>query len=66
MKYAVIQEKVSDNFKMLVPITVLFDGDRYIHLKIWVEGPETVVDLPLLPLEPKDIVFNTYDAVLCR
>ncbi|MCP4583914.1 MAG: M1 family metallopeptidase [candidate division Zixibacteria bacterium] len=60
------QKDVPGDFKMLVPIAVLFDEDRYIHLKIWVDKPETVIDLPLLPYEPKDVVFNTYDAVLCR
>jgi len=39
---------------------------RYIHMKIWVDKPETVAELPLLPYKPKKIIFNTYDAVLAR
>ncbi|MEE9553956.1 MAG: M1 family aminopeptidase [candidate division Zixibacteria bacterium] len=69
-KYAVVcgvkQEKVPDNFKMLVPITVIFDDDRYIHLKIWVDKPEADIELPNLPFKPKKIIFNTFDAVLCK
>ena len=49
-----------------VPITVLFEDDRYIHLKIWVEKPEADIELPILPFEPKKIIFNTFDAVLCK
>jgi len=58
------QKNVSADFKMLVPITVLFEGDRFIHFKVWVDQPVTTIDLPLLPYEPKKIIFNTYDAVL--
>jgi len=60
------QENVPDNFEMIVPITILFDDDKYIHFKIRVDRPETDIDLPFLPYEPKKIIFNTYDAVLCE
>jgi len=60
------QKNVPDDFKMIVPLTVLFDGDRYIHLRIWVDRPENIVDLPLLPYKPEKIIFNTYSAVLCK
>jgi hypothetical protein len=62
----VAQQDVPADFKMLVPLTVLFDKDRYIHLKIWVDQPLLTIDLPLLPYKPKKIIFNTYDAVLCQ
>jgi len=69
-KYAVTcnvkQEKVPDDFKMQVPITVLFEDDMYIHLKLWIDQPEMTIDLPKLPYKPKKIIFNTYDAVLCK
>jgi hypothetical protein len=69
-KYSVVchvkQEKVPVGFAMLVPITVLFEDDRYIHLKLWIDQPEADIDLPNLPFEPKKIVFNTFDAVLCK
>jgi hypothetical protein len=69
-KYAVTcnvkQEKVPDDFQMQVPITVLFADDMYIHLKLWIDQPEMTIDLPKLPYKPEKIVFNTYDAVLCK
>jgi hypothetical protein len=59
------QEGVPDNFAMMVPLTVTFEDERYIHLRILVDQPEADIDLPTLPLKPKKIVFNTYGAVLC-
>lgn len=66
VEYTVKQSEVPVDFKMIVPITILFDEGRYIHMKIWVDKPETVAELPLLPYKPKKIIFNTYDAVLAR
>ncbi len=60
------QEKVSPDFKMLVPLTVLFADDKYVHIPVLIDGPEKDINLPLLPYKPKKIVFNTYDAVLCK
>jgi hypothetical protein len=60
------QEKVPESFQMMVPLTILFKDDKYLHLKIWVDQPEMDVDLPLLPYKPEKIIFNTYDAVLCK
>lgn len=69
-KYQVVchveQDKVPEDFQMMVPITVLFGDDGYIHLKLWIDQPEMDIDLPLLPFEPKKIIFNTHDAVLCK
>ena len=60
------QSGVPDNFQMVVPLTVFFSDDKYIHFTVLVDQPEIDVDLPLLPYEPKEIRFNTYDAVLCK
>ena len=60
------QENVPATFKMMVPITLLFGDDQYAHLKIWVDKPENEIKLPPLPIKPKSIDFNTYDAVLCK
>lgn len=60
------QKDVSDGFRMIVPLTVLFDNDRYIHLRVWVDKPENIIDLPMLPYKPEKIIFNTYSAVLCK
>ncbi|MCP4583913.1 MAG: hypothetical protein GY839_20060 [candidate division Zixibacteria bacterium] len=69
-KYKVIckvgQEKVPGDFKMLVPVTVIFEGGRFIHFKVWVNKPTDDIELPPLPYKPKEVIFNTYDAVLCK
>jgi len=64
VKCQVEQKDVPPDFKMLVPITVLFESDRFIHFKAWVDQPQTTIDLPLLPYKPTNVIFNTYDAVL--
>jgi hypothetical protein len=58
------QERVPDGFKMIVPVTVLFKDDRYIHFRVWVTKPSETIDLPLMPYKPEKVIFNTYDAVL--
>jgi len=60
------QEDVPDDFKMVVPMTVVFEGDQFTHLKYWIDQPQMDIQLPPLPMKPKKIDFNTYDAVLCK
>jgi hypothetical protein len=60
------QEKVPADFQMVVPLTVIFDDDKYVNLKVLVDQPEMDIDLPLLPFKPKKIIFNSYDAVLAK
>ena len=62
----IVQEKVPDDFQMMVPLTILFKDDKFVHLKVWVDQPEMDVDLPLLPLKPEKVIFNSYDAVLAK
>jgi len=64
VKCHVVQKDVPPDFKMIVPITVLFDDDKYIHFKSWVDKPEMEIILPLMPYKPRKVIFNTYDAVL--
>ena len=60
------QEDVPEDFKMAVPMTVVFEGDQFAHMKYLINQPQMDIQLPLLPMKPKKIDFNTYDAVLCR
>jgi len=62
----IIQENVSDDFKMYVPINIKFSGDRFARLRIEVKGKESIVKLPLLPEEPEEIIFNDLTSVLCE
>ena len=60
------QEKVPDTFQMIVPIYLDFGVAGHSQVNIMVTGPETVTELPLLPMEPEDIVFNPFESVLAE
>jgi len=60
------QLNVPDDFMMIVPLTAVFDNNRYVHLKVLVDKPDNIIELPLLPHKPEKIIFNTYDAVLAK
>lgn len=58
------QSGVPDDFRAIVPVTVGFGAEGAATMKVLIEGPETVVELPLLPREPVEIVFNDFMSVL--
>jgi hypothetical protein len=60
------QENVPEDFEMFVPIQIDFGGNRYARLRVFVKGPHSEFDLPPLPSEPKAIVFNDLESVLCE
>lgn len=60
------QEDVPDDFQMVVPVTVDFGLEGAATVKLLVAGPETVAELPLLPREPDDVIFNDFESVLAR
>jgi hypothetical protein len=62
----IIQENVTDNFKMYVPIKINLSNDRFARMRIEVKGKETIVKLPPLPEEPEEIIFNDLNSVLCE
>lgn len=62
----IIQENVSDDFKMYVPIRINLSNDRFARMRIEVKGKETTVKLPPLPEEPEEIIFNDLNSVLCE
>jgi aminopeptidase N len=60
------QEQVPDNFKMYVPVLIKLDGDRFARVRVSIEGKQSVFNLPLLPEEPEEIIFNDLNGVLCE
>ena len=60
------QENVSEGFKMLIPVVMNFDKDKYAIVKVMIDKPYTEVKLPKAPVEPKEIVFNPFYSVLCE
>ena len=60
------QENVSDGFKMVVPVVMNFGGDKYAIVKVLIDKPYTELKLPKVSIEPKGIVFNPFNSVLCE
>ncbi|MDO9067349.1 MAG: M1 family aminopeptidase [Deltaproteobacteria bacterium] len=60
------QEGVSPDFMMYVPLLVDFGENRQARLRVLIKGPLTELELPLMPLPPKNIELNPYQSVLCQ
>ena len=60
------QENVPEDFRMIVPILLDFGDEGYATVRVNVTGPLTEAELPLLPREPDEIVFNPNEAVLAE
>jgi hypothetical protein len=62
----VVQKNVDENFKMYVPLKIILDDDRIARVRVEVTGKEKIFQLPLLPEEPDEIIFNDLESVLCE
>ena len=62
----IIQNNVSENFKMHIPIKIVLSGDKFARLRIEVTGKESTINLPGLPEKPEEIIFNDLNSVLCE
>ena len=60
------QENVADDFQMVVPLYVDFGDKKFVRLRVFVKGPVSEFDLPVLPLKPEKIIFNDLESVLCE
>ena len=69
-KYKVIcqvkQENVPEGFKMYVPIRINFSNNRKVRLRVMIDKEFSQFNLPLLPIEPEEIIFNDLNSVLCN
>ena len=63
LRGTVRQEDVPPGFRMPVPIRLTFADRDPILRRIWVDGPEVTVAIPL-PAEPEDVEFNWHHGVL--
>lgn len=61
----IVQRNTDSAFQMPMIVKADFGDGRFARMRITVRGPVTVVDLPPMPLPPKDIVFNDLESVLC-
>jgi hypothetical protein len=66
VKLRVRQEGVPDSFQMFVPVTLDLGKDRKARVRVKVKGPVSEIDLPLMPAEPKKVIFNDLEGVLAE
>ncbi len=66
VRLKVRQEGVPPDFRMFVPVTVDLGKDRKARVRVKVAGPESEIELPLMPSEPKKVVFNDLEGVLAE
>ncbi|UCH65484.1 MAG: hypothetical protein JSW63_12910 [Ignavibacterium sp.] len=60
------QEEVSENFRMYVPLKILFDDENFTRMRFEISGKQKVFELPPLPSIPDEIIFNDLESVLCK
>lgn len=60
------QENVPEEFQMFVPLHIDFGGNNFAKVRVFVKGRRSEFDLPPMPMEPKRIVFNDLESVLCE
>lgn len=59
-------EGVSPNFKMLVPFTILMEGDYHTTVRLDIDAKTKRITLPKVPYKPVKYIFNPYKSVLCK
>jgi len=64
IRFRVTQEQVPPEFQMPVLISADLGGNRFAHFRLSVRGTQTEYLSPLLPAEPKAVVFNDLRSVL--
>lgn len=58
------QEDVPKDFMMYVPVKIDFGARGEAYVRILVKGPETEIQLPILPRKPDDIILDPDESVL--
>lgn len=64
VRFQVTQEGVPADFLMFVLVAVDLGGGRVARFRVPVRGPQTEYVSPVLPAEPKGLVFNDLHSVL--
>lgn len=66
LRVRVRQENVPPDFRMYVPLSVDFGNNRFAKLRVEVTGADSEIPMPLMPLEPRDVLFNELEGVLAE
>ncbi len=59
-------DNVSPTFRMLVPFTVLMEGDYHSTVRLDIDATKKRITLPKVPYKPVKFIFNPYKSVLCK
>lgn len=65
VKVRIMQKNVPADFKMSVPIKIVFQSGDIARIRVLMTGEKAEFDLPTLPQEPKEVIFNDLESVLC-
>lgn len=69
-KYAVditvTASNVRDGFRMIIPFTIIMEGNYHTTTRLDVDQPEKTITVSNLPYKPEKFVFNSFKSVLCR
>jgi predicted metalloprotease with PDZ domain len=57
---------VSPTFRMLVPFTILMEGDYHTTVRLDIDATQKRITLPKVPYKPAKFIFNPYKSVLCK
>jgi hypothetical protein len=57
---------VTPTFRMLVPFTVLMEGDYHTIVRLDIDQVNKRITLPKVPYKPTKFIFNPYRSVLCK
>lgn len=58
------QKEVPPDFKMSVPIKIVFENGSIARIRVFITGAKSEFDLPPLVSAPKEIIFNDLESVL--
>ncbi|MBM2814007.1 MAG: Peptidase protein [Ignavibacteria bacterium] len=60
------QENVSLDFKMFIPIKVVFADKKVHRIRAFITGANAEFDLAVFDREPEEVIFNDLESVLCE
>ena len=59
-------KNVREGFRMLVPLTILMEGEYHTTTRLDIDQLSQTITVPNLPHKPEKFVFNTFKSVLCK
>ena len=59
-------KKVSEDFRMPVPFTIIMEGGYHTTTSLDIRGTNEKITIPNIPYKPERFIFNTFKSVLCK